>query len=42
MPDDSTNVELKVGEAFTPQPIERDIVEVVDTDIEIKVNTEDD
>jgi hypothetical protein len=26
MPDDSTNVELKVGEAFTPEPIERDVV----------------
>ena len=26
MPDDSTNVVLKVGEAFTPEPIEKDIV----------------
>jgi hypothetical protein len=34
MPDDSTNVELKVGEAFTPEPIERDIVEVVNTEDE--------
>lgn len=32
MPDDSTNVVLKVGEAFTPEPIERDIVETVDTE----------
>jgi hypothetical protein len=32
MPDDSTNVELKVGEAFTPKPIERDIVEIVNTE----------
>ncbi len=30
MPDDSTNIELKVGEAFTPEPIERDIVNIVD------------
>lgn len=29
MPDDSTHVELKVGEAFIPEPIERDIVETV-------------
>jgi hypothetical protein len=32
MPDDSTNVVLKVGEAFTPEPIERDIVETVNTE----------
>ncbi len=29
MPDDSTNVELKVGEVFVPDPIERDVVETV-------------
>ncbi len=28
MPDDSTNVVLKVGEAFTPEPIEREVVEI--------------
>jgi hypothetical protein len=32
MPDDSTNVELKVGEVFIPEPIERDIVETVNID----------
>lgn len=32
MPDDSTNIELKVGEAFTPEPIERDLVKTVDTE----------
>ncbi len=32
MPDDSTNVVLKVGEAFTPEPIERDIVGTDDTE----------
>ncbi len=35
MPDDSTKVELRVGEAFTPEPIERDIVNPapIETDI---------
>lgn len=32
MPDDSTNVELKVGEVFIPDPIERDVVETVNTE----------
>lgn len=26
MPDDNTNVELRVGEVFIPEPIERDVV----------------
>lgn len=30
MPDDSTNVELRVGEAFIPEPIERDVVNTED------------
>lgn len=34
MPDDSTNVELKVGESYDPQPIEKDIVEVIEADEE--------
>jgi hypothetical protein len=32
MPDDSTNVVLKVGEAFMPEPVERDIVVTNDTE----------
>ncbi len=32
MPDDSTNVELKVGEVFVPNPIERDVVDTVNTE----------
>ncbi|MBL1141977.1 MAG: hypothetical protein HND53_08110 [Proteobacteria bacterium] len=31
MPDDSTHVELRVGEAFTPEPIEKNIVDTVDS-----------
>jgi len=30
MPDDSTQVELRVGNVFTPEPIEKDIVDIVD------------
>jgi hypothetical protein len=32
MPDDSTQVELRVGEAFTPEPIEREIVDTDNTE----------
>ncbi len=31
LPDDNTNIELRVGEAFTPAPIERDSVNTEDT-----------
>ena len=30
MPDDSTQVELKVGEVFIPKPIEKDVIEIID------------
>lgn len=30
MPDDSSEVELRVGEVFIPEPIEKDIVEIID------------
>jgi len=30
MPDDSTKVELKVGDVFVPKPLERDIIDPVD------------
>lgn len=32
MPDDSTEVDLKVGEAFVPEPIEREVVKKTDTE----------
>ena len=32
MPDDSTSVDLKVGEVFVPEPIEREIDAAVNTD----------
>jgi len=40
MPDDSTNIELKVGEVFIPEPIERDVVDAVK--LEDRVKIEDD
>lgn len=33
MPDDSTKVDLKVGEAFTPEPLERDIIKESNSDV---------
>ncbi len=32
MPDDSTKVELKVGDAFTPKPIEREVSKTIETE----------
>ena len=32
MPDDSTNIDLKVGEVFIPDPLERDVVDTVSID----------
>ncbi len=32
MPDDSTKVELKVGDAFTPAPIEREVSKTIETE----------
>ncbi len=32
MPEDNSHVELRVGEVFIPEPIEKDIVETVDTE----------
>ena len=32
MPDDSTNVDLRVGEAFTPEPLEREVIRAIDID----------
>lgn len=34
MPDDSTHIELRVGEAFTPEPIERDVIDTVAPEID--------